>query len=101
MSHGIVSTEEVLTGVQAGRPSAVGMGPSVAKVGRAFEVSPERAAPLAARASGTGEEGRVAQLERKVGPQALEIDFLKECLQRMDEQRKLQASRPRGTEPKP
>jgi len=29
----------------------------------------------------------VAQLERKVGPQALEIDFLKECLQRIDEQR--------------
>jgi len=64
-----------------------------------------------ARASGAGEEGRVAQLERKVGPQALEIDFLKECLQRIDEQRKLQArpgkplftsrSRPRGTEPKP
>ena len=37
------------------------------------------------------EEGRVAQLERKIGQQALEIDFLKGCLQRIDEQRKLQA----------
>ena len=36
-------------------------------------------------------EGRVAELERKVGQQALEIDFLKGCLQRIDEQRKLQA----------
>jgi hypothetical protein len=33
----------------------------------------------------------VAQLERKIGQQALEIDFLKGCLQRIDEQRKLQA----------
>lgn len=37
------------------------------------------------------EEGRVAQLERKIGQQALEIDFLKGCLLRIDEQRKLQA----------
>ncbi len=33
----------------------------------------------------------MAQLERKIGQQALEIDFLKGCLQRIDEQRKLQA----------
>ena len=32
-------------------------------------------------------EGRVAELERKVGQQALEIDFLKGCLQRIEEQR--------------
>jgi len=32
----------------------------------------------------------VAQLERKIGQQALEIDFLKGCLQRIDEQRNLQ-----------
>ncbi len=37
------------------------------------------------------EEGRVAQLERKIGQQVLEIDFLQGCLQRIDEQRKLQA----------
>ena len=36
-------------------------------------------------------EGRVAELERKVGQQALEIDFLKGCLQRVEEQRMLQA----------
>jgi transposase len=33
----------------------------------------------------------VAELERKIGQQALEIDFLKRCLQRIDEQRQLQA----------
>ena len=37
------------------------------------------------------EESRVAELERKVGRQALEIDFLQRCLQHVEEQRKLQA----------
>src|ERR1700752_4832441 len=36
-------------------------------------------------------EGRIAELERKVGQQALEIDFLKGCLQHIEEQRMLQA----------
>ncbi|HWB99847.1 MAG TPA: transposase [Bryobacteraceae bacterium] len=36
-------------------------------------------------------EGRVAELERKVGQQALEINFLKGCLQRIEEARMLQA----------
>jgi transposase len=36
-------------------------------------------------------EGRVAELERKVGQQTLEIDFLKGCLQRIEEQRMLRA----------
>ena len=36
-------------------------------------------------------EGRVAELERKIGQQALEIDFLKGCLQRIEEERMLQA----------
>src|SRR3981081_1166134 len=36
-------------------------------------------------------EGRVADLERKMGQQALGIDFLKGCLQRIEEQRMLQA----------
>jgi len=36
------------------------------------------------------EEGRIAELERKIGQQALEIDFLKNCLQRIEEQRMLQ-----------
>ena len=39
-----------------------------------------------------GEESPVAELERKIGQQALEIDFLKGCLQRIEEQRMLQAS---------
>ena len=39
----------------------------------------------------------MAQLERKVGQQTLESDFLKGCLQRIEEQRMLQAltGRPR------
>src|ERR1700741_2727747 len=36
-------------------------------------------------------EGRLAELERKIGQQTLEIDFLKGCLQRMEEQHMLQA----------
>ena len=44
---------------------------------------------------GTGKqrwsEGRIAELERKNGQQALELDFLKGCLQRIEEQRMLQA----------
>jgi transposase len=44
-------------------------------------------------------EGRIAELERKIGQQTLEIDFLKGCLQRIEEQRMLQASNgnPRST----
>jgi transposase len=44
-------------------------------------------------------EGRVAERERKIGQQALEIDFLKGCLQRIEEQRMLQAviGNPRST----
>ena len=44
-------------------------------------------------------EGRIADLERKIGQQALEIDFLKGCLQRIEEQRRLQAvtGNPRST----
>ena len=36
-------------------------------------------------------EGRVAELERKIGQQTLEIDFLKSCLQRIEQQWMLQA----------
>ena len=44
-------------------------------------------------------EGKLAELERKVGQQAMEIDFLKGCLQSIEEQRTLQASTgsPRST----
>ena len=79
------------------------MGASVGEVARAFEVNPnvlQRWRREFRQGPGNGfpgwgkrrwEEGRVAQLERKIGQQALEIDFLKGCLQRIDEQRKLQA----------
>ena len=97
-------------------------GASLAEVARAFEVNPKvlhrwrrefRQGPgnsFPGLGKRRWEEGRVAQLERKIGQQALEIDFLKGCLQRIDEQRKLQAlngsplstrrSRPRRTEAK-
>src|SRR6185437_10958119 len=34
-------------------------------------------------------EGRIAELDCKIGQQALEIDFLKGCLQRIEERRML------------
>ena len=79
-------------------------GVSLAEVARGLEVSPSvlqrwrhefRQAPGNAF-PGNGQrrwsEGRIAELERKIGQQAVEIDFLKECLQRIEEQRMLQAS---------
>ncbi len=78
-------------------------GAGVAEVARALEVNPNvlhrwrrefRQGPGNAF-SGNGKqrwsEGRVAELERKVGQQTLEIDFLEECWQRIEEQRMLQA----------
>ena len=79
------------------------VGASVAEVARACEVNPNvlhrwrrELHELGAKAfSGNGksraEEGRLAELERKVGRQAMEIDFLRRCLQHIEEQRKLQA----------
>ena len=78
-------------------------GASVGEVARAFEINPNmlhrwrqefRQGPGNAFCGGgqrRWEEGRVAELERKIGQQALEIDFLKGCLQRIEEQRMLQA----------
>ena len=86
-------------------------GSSVGEVARAMEMNPNvlhrwrrefRQGPGNAF-PGNGKqrwsEGRVAELERKVGQQALEIDFLKGCLQRIEEQRMLQAltGNPRST----
>ena len=78
-------------------------GVSIAEVARALEVNPTgphcwrrefRQGPGNAF-PGNGKqrwsEGRIAELERKIGQQALEIDFLKGCLQRIEEQRMLQA----------
>jgi transposase-like protein len=79
-------------------------GVSIAEVARALEVNPNllqrwrrefRQRPGNAF-PGHGQrrwsEGRIAELERKIGQQTLEIDFLKGCLQRIEEQRMLQAS---------
>jgi transposase len=79
-------------------------GISIAEVARALEVSPNllhrwrsefRQGPGNAF-PGQGQrrwsEGRIAELERKIGQQTLEIDFLKGCLQRIEERRMLQAS---------
>ncbi len=78
-------------------------GVSLAEAARALEVSPNvlhrwrrefREGPGNAF-PGNGKErwseGRIAELERKIGQQALEVDFLKGCLQRIEEQRMLQA----------
>jgi transposase len=79
------------------------LGASAAEVARACEVNPnvlhrwrrERREHGEKAFPGWGqqrtEESRVAELERKIGQQALEIDFLRRCLQRVEEQRKLQA----------
>ena len=86
-------------------------GVSIGEVARALEVNPNvlhrwrrelRLGPGNAF-PGNGKqrwsEGRIAELERKVGQQTLEIDFLKGCLQRIEEQRMLQAlnGNPRST----
>lgn len=79
-------------------------GQSVAEVARALEVHPsdlhrwrrelqdhgERAFSGAGKKR--AEESRVAELERKVGQQAMEIDFLKRALQHVEEQRLLRAA---------
>jgi transposase len=77
-------------------------GVSMAEVARGLEVSPnvlhrwkkEFRAGTGAAFPGNGKqrwsEGKLAELERKIGQQTLEIDFLKGCLQRIEEQRMLQ-----------
>jgi len=87
------------------------MGTSIAEVARAFEVDPNvlhrwrrefRRGPGNAF-PGLGrkrwDDTQQAKLERKIGQQTLEIDFLKSCLQRIEEQRMLQAltGKPRST----
>ena len=84
---------------------------SIAEVARALEVNPNvlhcwrrefRQGPgnvFPGNGKPRWSEGRIAELERKVGQQALEIDFLKGCLQRIEAQRILQAltGNPRST----
>ena len=85
------------------------LGASLAEVARACEVNPNvlqrwrrelrdyGAKAFAGNGQRREEEGRIAELERKVGRQALEIDFLQRCLQHVEEQRKLQALTTRGS----
>lgn len=80
------------------------LGASIAEVSRACEVNPNvlhrwkrelrDRGPEAFTSNGkkrATEENRLAELERKVGRQAMEIDFLRRCLQNVEEQRRLQA----------
>jgi transposase len=78
-------------------------GVSIGEVARALEVNPNvlhrwrrefRHGPgnvFPGHGKARWSEGRIAELERKVGQQTLEIDFLKGCLQRIEQQRMLQA----------
>jgi transposase len=99
LSHRRFTREFKLAAVQR-----LEQGVSIAEVARALEVNPNvlhrwrrefRQGPGNAF-PGHGQrrwsEGRIAELERKIGQQTLEIDFLKGCLQRIEEQRMLQAS---------
>jgi transposase len=85
------------------------MGVAVAEVARTAEVSPNAlyrwrgelrefgSRAFAGPGRSRAKELQVATLERKVGQQALEIDFLRGCLQHVEEQRKLQALTTRGS----
>ena len=79
-------------------------GASAAELSRAYEVNPNllhrwrrefRQGPgnaFPGEGKRRWEETHAAELERKVGRQTMEIDFLKRCWQRIEQQRKLQAS---------
>jgi len=79
------------------------LGAALAEVARACEVNPNvlhrwrrelrdyGTKAFAGNGQRRADEGRMVELERKVGRQALEIDFLQRCLQHVEEQRKLQA----------
>ncbi len=85
------------------------LGVSVAEVARACEVNPNvlhrwrrelqdhGAKAFLGKGQSRADEDRLAELERKVGRQAMEIDFLRRCLQHVEEQRKLQALTTRGS----
>jgi transposase len=81
----------------------VELGASIGEVARACEVNPNvvhrwrrelrdhGVKAFQGNGKSRAEQSRMAELERKVGRQALEIDFLERCLQHVEEQRKLQA----------
>jgi transposase-like protein len=78
-------------------------GVSIAEVARGLEVSPNvlprwrrefRGGPgnvFPGHGKQRWSEGRRAELERKIGQQTWEIDFLKGCWQRLEEARRLPA----------
>ena len=78
-------------------------GQSAGEVARALEVHPselyrwrrelEEHGPRAFLGNGNrrAEESQIAALERKVGQQAMEIDFLRRAWQHVEEQRRLRA----------
>jgi len=81
----------------------LGLGVSVAEIAKACEVNANvlhhwrreiqdfGVKAFAGNGQRRADESRVAELEREVGRQTLEIDFLRRCLQHVEEQRKLQA----------
>jgi transposase len=92
-----------------GAVARLNSGQTIAEVARALEVHPtmvirwreqleDRGEEAAFPGRGNGkpqEQSRIAELERKVGQQQMEIDFLERALRRIDEQRRLQgANRP-------
>ena len=78
-------------------------GQSSGEVARALEVHPSTLRDWRAELRKRGEQAfpgngqqrneqsRIAELERKIGQQAMEIDFLKRALQHVEEQRLLRA----------
>lgn len=56
---------------------------------RQFEERPNSA--FSGEGRRRGEETQVAELERKIGQQAMEIDFLKGCLRQIEDLRRSQA----------
>lgn len=78
-------------------------GQTIAEVARALEVHPSTlrdwrtelrqhgARAFPGNGNSRAEEGRIAELERKIGRQAMEIDFLKRALQHVEEQHLLRA----------
>ena len=85
------------------------MGVPVAEVTRTSEVNPSElyrwrrelrefgAKAFTGAGRSRADENRIAALERKVGQQTVEIDFLRGCLQHVEEQRRLQALTTRGS----
>ena len=85
------------------------LGASIAEVARACEVNPNvlhrwrrelqdhGGKAFSGNGKSRADESRVAELERKVGRQTLEIDFLERCLQHVEEQRMLQALTTNGS----